>query len=125
MTREPQATVGEATTLSSAELGWAAGREPQCELSNAPDLATCRVIARTIRRTPDAVIAQRNDALSAVVGSSTAASRALVDDLRAHHALTERQSPDSTARRRRLNDRLRAEFMAGAEAEWRNRTGDS
>lgn len=26
-------------------------------------------------------------------------------------------------RRRRLNERLRAEFIAGAEAEWRKRTG--
>lgn len=26
-------------------------------------------------------------------------------------------------RKRRLNERLRAEYMAGAEAEWRKRTG--
>ena len=49
----------------------------------APDLATCRAIARTIRRTPDAVIAQWDDARSAVLGSSTAASQGLLDYLRA------------------------------------------
>jgi hypothetical protein len=30
---------------------------------------------------------------------------------------------DPAERGRRLNERLRAEFLAGAEAEWRNRTG--
>ena len=54
---------------------------------NAPDLATCRAIARTIGRTPDAVIAQWNDARSAVLGSSTAASQGLLDYLRAHRWL--------------------------------------
>jgi hypothetical protein len=54
---------------------------------NAPDLATCRAIARTIGRTPDAVIAQWNDARSAVLGSSTAASQGLPDYLRAHRWL--------------------------------------
>jgi len=48
----------------------------------APDLAACRGIARTIRRTPDAVVAQWHDARSAVLGSSTAASRPLIDYLR-------------------------------------------
>ena len=42
---------------------------------NAPDLATSRAIARTIRRTPDAVIAHWDDARSAVLGSSTLADR--------------------------------------------------
>jgi len=32
-------------------------------------------------------------------------------------------SRDPVERRRRLEERLRAEFIAGAEAEWRNRTG--
>jgi hypothetical protein len=58
-------------------------REHPPSRSNAPDLAACRVIARTVRRTPDAVAAQWNDARSAVLGSSTAASRALLDYLRA------------------------------------------
>jgi hypothetical protein len=31
--------------------------------------------------------------------------------------------PSVQERRRRLNARLRAEFIAGAEAEWRKRTG--
>jgi hypothetical protein len=53
----------------------------------APDLATCRAITRTIRRTPDAVLAQWNDARSAVLGSSTAASQGLLDYLRAHRWL--------------------------------------
>jgi hypothetical protein len=48
----------------------------------APDLAACRTIARTIRRTPDAVAAQWNDARSAVLGSSIAASQPLIDHLR-------------------------------------------
>jgi hypothetical protein len=52
-----------------------------------PDLAACRVIARTIRRTPDAVIAQWHDARSVVLGSATAASEPLVDYLRAHRWL--------------------------------------
>jgi hypothetical protein len=30
---------------------------------------------------------------------------------------------DQQQRRRRLNERLRAEFIAGPEAEWRKRTG--
>jgi hypothetical protein len=30
---------------------------------------------------------------------------------------------DEVDRRRRLNERLRAEYIAGAEAEWRKRTG--
>jgi hypothetical protein len=49
---------------------------------HAPDLAFCRAIARTIRRTPDAVAAQWNDARSAVLGSATAASQPLIDYLR-------------------------------------------
>jgi len=32
-------------------------------------------------------------------------------------------SDDAQQRHRRLNERLRAEFIAGAEAEWRKRTG--
>jgi hypothetical protein len=48
---------------------------------HAPDLAACRSIARTIRRTPDAVIAQWQDARSAVLGSATAASQGLIDYL--------------------------------------------
>jgi len=51
---------------------------------NAPDLATSRAIARTIRRTPDAVSAQWNDARSAVLDDSTAASPGLLGYLRAH-----------------------------------------
>jgi hypothetical protein len=51
---------------------------------HAPDLAACRAIARTIRRTPDAVQAQWDDARSAVVGSSTAASTGLIDYLHRH-----------------------------------------
>ena len=54
---------------------------------HAPDLAACRAIARTIRRTPDAVIAQWNDARSAVLDNSTAASQGLLDYLRAHRWL--------------------------------------
>ena len=30
---------------------------------------------------------------------------------------------DPVERRRRLNERLRAEYIAGAEMEWRKRTG--
>lgn len=52
--------------------------------AQAPDLAACRAIARTIRRTPDAVTAQWNDARSAVLGTSTAASGPLFVYLRAH-----------------------------------------
>jgi hypothetical protein len=37
-------------------------------------------------------------------------------------ALTERR-PRDDERRRRLNERLRTEDIAGAEAEWRRRTG--
>jgi hypothetical protein len=49
---------------------------------HAPDLAACRVIAGTIRRTSDAVSAQWHDARSAVLGSATAASSPLIDCLR-------------------------------------------
>ena len=31
--------------------------------------------------------------------------------------------PDPSERRHRLNERLRAEWIAGAEEEWRKRTG--
>lgn len=48
-----------------------------------PDLGATRAIARTIGRTPAAVIAQWNDARSAVLGSSTAASSPLIAYLRA------------------------------------------
>jgi hypothetical protein len=34
-----------------------------------------------------------------------------------------RERPDHSERRRRLNERLRAEFVAGAEVDWRKRTG--
>jgi hypothetical protein len=54
---------------------------------HAPDLATCRAIARTIRRPPDALVAQWNDARSAVLDNSTAASQGLLDYLRAHRWL--------------------------------------
>jgi hypothetical protein len=39
--------------------------------------------------------------------------------------MTERPNREVTAEacRRRLNERLRAEFIAGAEEEWRKRTG--
>jgi hypothetical protein len=37
-------------------------------------------------------------------------------------ALTEPR-PSVQERRRRLNERLRAEFIAGAEAQWQKRTG--
>jgi hypothetical protein len=53
----------------------------------APDLGASRAIARTIGRTPAAVIAQWNDARSAVLGSSTAASGPLIDYLRARRWL--------------------------------------
>jgi hypothetical protein len=33
------------------------------------------------------------------------------------------RAADEPERRRRLNKRLRAEYVAGAEAEWRKRTG--
>jgi hypothetical protein len=33
------------------------------------------------------------------------------------------RAADEPERDRRLNERLRAEFIAGAEAEWRKRTG--
>jgi len=33
------------------------------------------------------------------------------------------EPPESLLRRRRLNERLRAEFIAGAEEEWRKRIG--
>jgi hypothetical protein len=42
--------------------------------SHAPDLAASRAIARTVKRTPEAVAAQWDDARSAVLGSRTAAS---------------------------------------------------
>jgi len=59
-------------------------REYPPNRAQAPDLAECRVIARTIRRTPDAVIAQWNDARSAVLRNATAASAPLVEYLRVH-----------------------------------------
>jgi hypothetical protein len=33
------------------------------------------------------------------------------------------RAADQPERRRRLNERLRGEYIAGAEAEWRERTG--
>jgi hypothetical protein len=55
--------------------------------SHAPDLGASRAIGRTIDRTPDAVIAQWNDARSAVLGHATAVSEALLDYLREHRWL--------------------------------------
>lgn len=37
--------------------------------------------------------------------------------------MTEPRTEERIERRRRLNERLRAEYIAGAEAEWRKRTG--
>jgi hypothetical protein len=45
----------------------------------APDLAECRVIARAIRRTPDAVLSQWNDGRSVVLGHDIPQSRSLID----------------------------------------------
>jgi hypothetical protein len=52
-----------------------------------PDLGASRAIGRTIDRTPAAVIAQWNDARSAVLRNATAASQGLLDYLRAHRWL--------------------------------------
>jgi hypothetical protein len=48
----------------------------------APDLAECRTIARAVRRTPDAVLSQWNDARSIVLGHTHDASRLLADYVR-------------------------------------------
>jgi len=37
--------------------------------------------------------------------------------------MTERRPSDPVERRRRLNERLRAAWVAGAETEWRKATG--
>ena len=51
---------------------------------HAPDLGANRATARTIGRTPEAVLAQWHDARAAVLGSATAASQSLLDYLQAH-----------------------------------------
>jgi len=45
----------------------------------APNLAECRSIARSVRRTPDAVLSQWDDARSVVLGHDIPLSRSLVD----------------------------------------------
>ena len=40
-----------------------------------------------------------------------------------HALVTTRASKADLERRRRLNERVRAEWIAGAEEEWRKRTG--
>lgn len=47
----------------------------------------------------------------------------LVEDLRLARDISESPREISTDRQRRLRERLRAEWIAGAEEEWRRRTG--
>jgi hypothetical protein len=47
--------------------------------SRAPDLGECRAIAKAVRRTTEAVLAQWHDARSVFLGNVNAASRPLID----------------------------------------------